>query len=98
MTPIPPLPDYEGTRPLPSCRSSAAPLLCNRDDIFVSEKQIDVFSSHQPCGLMNKLMGHNMMRKDGAANLNDRRPRSCVNGASLQLLAPGQFYPLRAAI
>ena len=30
--------------------------LTRRDDIFVSEKQIDVFSSHQPQGLMNKLM------------------------------------------
>ena len=38
-----------------------------RDDIFISEKQIDIFSSHQPKGLMNRLMGHNMMRKDGDA-------------------------------
>ena len=54
-------------------------LLCSRDDIFVSEKQIDVFSSHQPEGLMNKLMGHNMMRKDGDAHVNERKaifPRS----------------------
>ncbi|GIQ71633.1 cytochrome P450 [Bradyrhizobium sp. RD5-C2] len=48
-------------------------LLCNRDDIFVSEKQIDVFSSHQPEGLMNRLMGHNMMRKDGDAHMNERK-------------------------
>src|SRR3989440_380118 len=48
-------------------------LLCARDDIFVSEKQIDVFSSHQPQGLMNKLMGHNMMRKDGDAHLAERK-------------------------
>ncbi|WP_024517199.1 cytochrome P450 [Bradyrhizobium sp. Tv2a-2] len=47
-------------------------LLCSRDDIFVSEKQIDIFSSHQPEGLMNKLMGHNMMRKDGEAHLAER--------------------------
>jgi cytochrome P450 len=45
----------------------------NRDDIFVSEKQIDIFSSHQPQGLMNKLMGHNMMRKDGDAHLSERK-------------------------
>jgi hypothetical protein len=38
-------------------------LLCKRDDIFISEKQIDVFSSDQPEGLMTKLMGHNMMSK-----------------------------------
>ena len=48
-------------------------LLCSREDIFVSEKQIDVFSSHQPEGLMNKLMGHNMMRKDGEAHLSERK-------------------------
>jgi cytochrome P450 len=48
-------------------------LLCSRDDIFVSEKQIDVFSSHQPEGLMNKLMGHNMMRKDGEAHMAERK-------------------------
>jgi cytochrome P450 len=43
-----------------------------RDDIFSQEKRIDVFSSHQPAGLMNLLMGHNMMRKDGAAHLAER--------------------------
>jgi cytochrome P450 len=48
-------------------------LLCSRDDIFVSEKQIDVFSSHQPEGLMTKLMGHNMMRKDGDAHMVERK-------------------------
>jgi cytochrome P450 len=47
-------------------------LLCSRDDIFISEKQIDVFSSHQPEGLMNRLMGHNMMRKDGEAHMAER--------------------------
>src|SRR5256885_5281716 len=47
-------------------------LLTRRDDIFVSEKRIDVFSSHQPAGLMNKLMGHNMMRKDGDAHMAER--------------------------
>jgi cytochrome P450 len=48
-------------------------LLCSRDDIFVSEKQIDIFSSHQPDGLMNRLMGHNMMRKDGDAHMAERK-------------------------
>jgi cytochrome P450 len=47
-------------------------LLTRRDDIFVSEKRIDVFSSHQPAGLMNRLMGHNMMRKDGDAHMAER--------------------------
>jgi cytochrome P450 len=48
-------------------------LLCCRDDIYVCEKRIDVFSSHQPEGLMNRLMGHNMMRKDGEAHLAERK-------------------------
>ncbi len=43
-----------------------------RDDILAQEKRIDVFSSHQPAGLMNTLMGHNMMRKDGAAHMAER--------------------------
>jgi cytochrome P450 len=43
-----------------------------RDDIFTQEKRIDVFSSHQPAGLMNRLMGHNMMRKDGDAHMAER--------------------------
>src|SRR6185295_5148601 len=47
-------------------------LLTRRDDIFVSEKRIDVFSSDQPAGLMAKLMGHNMMRKDGDAHMAER--------------------------
>jgi cytochrome P450 len=48
-------------------------LLCSREDIFISEKQIEIFSSHQPDGLMNRLMGHNMMRKDGQAHLAERK-------------------------
>ena len=48
-------------------------LFSKRDDIFVCEKNTEVFSSHQPDGLMNKLMGHNLMRKDGEAHLSERR-------------------------
>jgi cytochrome P450 len=43
-----------------------------RDDIFSQEKRTDVFSSHQPAGLMNTLMGHNMMRKDADAHMTER--------------------------
>src|SRR6266702_4778213 len=48
-------------------------LFSSRADIFISEKQIDVFSSDQPDGLMAKLMGHNMMRKDGEAHFAERK-------------------------
>jgi len=47
-------------------------IFTRRGDIFSQEKRIDVFSSHQPAGLMNTLMGHNMMRKDGDAHMSER--------------------------
>ena len=40
-------------------------LFTRRDDIATCEKNVAVFSSDQPGGLMNVLMGQNMMRKDG---------------------------------
>jgi Cytochrome P450 len=49
-----------------------ATLLTRRDDIFVNEKKIEVFSSDQPAGLMTVLMGQNMMRKDGEAHKAER--------------------------
>jgi cytochrome P450 len=48
-------------------------LLTRLDDIVIWEKRTDVFSSHQPQGLMNRLMGHNMMRKDGAEHMAERK-------------------------
>lgn len=50
-----------------------AVMLTRRDDIFHWEKEIDVFSSDQPAGLMNRLMGQNMMRKDGEPHMAERR-------------------------
>lgn len=50
-----------------------AVLISRRDDIFVNEKKTEVFSSDQPQGLMTRLMGRNMMRKDGAEHLAERR-------------------------
>ena len=66
--PYPTLARFRKEAPIAFVPQLGSTLLCSRDDIFVSEKQIDVFSSHQPQGLMNKLMGHNMMRKDGDAH------------------------------
>ena len=48
-------------------------LFTRRDDIFTCEKNIDVFSSDQPEGLMTKLMGQNMMRKDGEPHQTERK-------------------------
>ena len=50
-----------------------ATLLTRHSDIIVCEKNVDVFSSEQPGGLMTVLMGENMMRKDGVAHVTERR-------------------------
>ncbi len=62
-------------REAPVCRvpQLGAILLTRRDDIFACEKNVAVFSSDQPQGLMTILMGQNMMRKDGEAHMNERR-------------------------
>jgi len=50
-----------------------ATLFTRRAHIVELEKLTEVFSSHQPQGLMNRLMGHNMMRKDGAEHITERK-------------------------
>jgi cytochrome P450 len=70
--PYPALAQMRASAPIAFVPQLGSTLLTRRDDIFVSEKRIDVFSSHQPAGLMNKLMGHNMMRKDGEAHMAER--------------------------
>ena len=50
-----------------------ATLLTKRDDIATCEKNIEVFSSDQPGGLMTVLMGENMMRKDGEQHQLERK-------------------------
>lgn len=71
--PYPTLAKLRKEAPIAYVPQLGSTLLSSRDDIFVSEKQIDVFSSDQPDGLMTKLMGHNMMRKDGEAHLSERK-------------------------
>jgi cytochrome P450 len=70
--PYPALAGMRRDAPIAFVPQLRATLLTRRDDIFVSEKRIDVFSSEQPGGLMTRLMGHNMMRKDGAAHMAER--------------------------
>lgn len=71
--PYPALAEMRRRAPIAFVPQLGSTLLTARDDIFVSEKQIEVFSSHQPQGLMNRLMGHNMMRKDGEDHMAERR-------------------------
>src|SRR3954454_25063669 len=70
-----PYPDFAKMRkqaPIAYVPQLGSTVFTRRDDIFSQEKRIDVFSSHQPAGLMNTLMGHNMMRKDGEAHIAER--------------------------
>lgn len=71
-----PYPDLKHLRehaPVAFVPQLGAVLITRRDDIFVNEKKIDIFSSTQPEGLMTRLMGQNMMRKDGDAHMAERK-------------------------
>lgn len=70
--PYPALKRMRAEAPIAFIPQLGSTIFTRRDDIFVSEKRIEVFSSHQPAGLMNVLMGHNMMRKDGDAHMSER--------------------------
>ena len=70
--PYPDLAKMRKEAPIAFVPQLGSTVFTRRDDIFSQEKRIDVFSSHQPAGLMNTLMGHNMMRKDGDAHMSER--------------------------
>ena len=70
--PYPDLAKMRKEAPIAFVPQLGSTVFTRRDDIFTQEKRIDVFSSHQPAGLMNTLMGHNMMRKDGDAHMTER--------------------------
>ena len=73
---INPYPDLKIMRnELPICfvPELGATLITRRQDIFDNEKKVEFFSSIQPEGLMQKLMGQNLMRKDGDIHLNERK-------------------------
>ncbi|THD71555.1 cytochrome P450 [Thalassobius vesicularis] len=71
--PYPSLKQMRATAPIAYVPQLDAVLITRRDDIFENEKKIEVFSSDQPNGLMTVLMGQNMMRKDGAPHMAERK-------------------------
>ena len=71
--PYPMLARLRAEAPIAYVPELGSTLLTRHDDIMICEKQIDIFSSDQPAGLMTRLMGHNMMRKDGAAHMAERK-------------------------
>lgn len=86
VDPYPDLARMRAEAPVTYVPELDAILMVRRNDIHRHEKRIEVFSSDQPGGLMTVLMGQNMMRKDGAPHLDERRalfptfsPRTVAN-------------------
>jgi len=76
-----------------------ATLLTRRDDIFENEKKIEIFSSDQPDGLMTKLMGQNMMRKDGDAHMAERKAIfPTISPKTVKNVWRGKFEDLTRAV
>ena len=71
--PYPDLAIMRATAPIAYVPQLGATLITTRNDISACEKNIQVFSSDQPGGLMNVLMGQNMMRRDGADHQAERK-------------------------
>ena len=71
--PYPVFAELRNSAPISFVPELDAILLTKHSDIFICEKNISVFSSVQPDGLMTKLMGQNMMRKDGKDHKAERR-------------------------
>jgi cytochrome P450 len=71
--PYPDLAILRATAPIAYVPQLGATLITTRNDISACEKNIQVFSSDQPGGLMNVLMGQNMMRRDGADHQAERK-------------------------
>ncbi len=71
--PYPDLAKLRARFPVAYVPQLGAVLITRRVDVFENEKKIDIFSSVQPEGLMTRLMGQNMMRKDGDDHLAERR-------------------------
>ena len=65
-------------------------VLITKRDVFIPEKKVDVFSSDQPDGLMTKLIGQNMTRKDGDAHQTERK-------ADFSTLSPKTVQTIREA-
>jgi cytochrome P450 len=71
--PYPVLAGMRASNPITYVPQLDATLFTRRDDIHMQEKRTKVFSSVQPEGLMTRLMGENMMRKEGDAHQTERR-------------------------
>lgn len=96
--PYPALAQMRKEAPIAFVPQLGSTVFTRRGDIFTQEKRIDVFSSHQPNGLMNVLMGHNMMRKDGDAHMSERQAMfPAVSPRTVRDTWSGNFRPMPTA-
>lgn len=70
--PYPMLAQMRAKAPICFIPEFSATVFTKRDDIHTCEKNVAVFSSDQPSGPMNVLMGHNFMRRDGDDHRQER--------------------------
>ena len=99
--PYPDLKTLRQANPVAFVPELGATLITRRSDIFTVEKKIEYFSSVQPEGLMTKLMGQNLMRKDGEAHMSERKaifptvsPKTVkMFGRLSSKLSLTEFYP-----
>jgi cytochrome P450 len=71
--PYPALAAMRRTHPICFVPQLGATLITRHAHVSELEKRVDVLSSEQPGGLMNRLMGRNMMRKDGPEHIAERK-------------------------
>ena len=71
--PYPTLKTMRAEAPIAYVPQLDATFMVRRDDIALNEKKVEVFSSVQPQSLMTRLMGQNMMRKDGRDHRAERK-------------------------
>ena len=71
--PYPQLAQLQREAPIAWVPQLGATLITRFDDIDICEKNIAIFSSDQPTGPMTRLMGRNMMRKDGKEHRAERK-------------------------
>ena len=98
--PYPILSHMRAETPICFVPEMGATLFTRRDDIHTCEKNVAVFSSDQPGGLMNELMGKNMMRRDGDEHRKDalcttqrsRRERSRRRGRHNSRGSPKRYW------
>jgi len=97
-----PYPDLKRMReqtPVAYVPQLRATLITRRDDIYEVEKKIEYFSSVSPDGLMTRMMGQNMMRKDGEAHMSERKAIfPSVSPSTVKAIWKAQFEAFTADI